>query len=62
MPQLYQLLESVVAILLCFQLCSIRYTALQTKSNARSASAINPVTTETAVITVNVLRLSITGK
>ena len=29
-----------------FQLCSTSYTTLQLKTNARSASAINPVTTE----------------
>ena len=33
--------------LLCFQLCSSHYTVLQTKSNMRSASIINLVTTET---------------
>ena len=39
-------LESAVAITLCFQLCSVRYTALQTKNSVRIVSAISSVTTE----------------
>ena len=43
----YQLrLESAVAIMLRFQLCSAHYIALQTKNNVKIASAISPVTTE----------------
>ena len=38
--------ESTVAITLQFQLCSARYTALQTKNSVRIISAISPVTTE----------------
>ena len=32
--------------MLCFQLCSAHYIALQTKNSTRRVSAINPVTTE----------------
>ena len=37
-------LKGGVSITLRFQLCSARYTVLQTKSSRRSASTINPVT------------------
>ena len=33
----YQLLKSKVAILFCFQLCSTRYTVVQTMNSVRSA-------------------------
>ena len=36
----YQLLKCEVAILLCFQLCSMGYTALQMNNSMRSASAL----------------------
>ena len=38
--------KAKVAITLRFQLCSACFTALQMKNSRRSASAINPVTTE----------------
>ena len=42
-PQLYQLLfeKSEVSIMLCCQLCSTRYTVLQTKNCLKSTSAIH---------------------
>ena len=39
-------LKSEVAYTLHFQLCSARFTALQMKNSRRTASAINPATTE----------------
>ena len=47
-PQNYQLLPRKYSgyITLRFQLCSARYTALQTKNSVRIISAISPVTTE----------------
>ena len=41
-----QSLKNEVAITLHLQLCSARYTVLQTKNNMISVSAINPLTME----------------
>ena len=45
-PTINHCLESAVAITLRFQLCSTRYTVLQTKNSVRISSAINSVTME----------------
>ena len=45
-PTINYCLKSSVAIMLCFQLCSARYTALQTKNSVRIVSEISPVTME----------------
>ena len=42
----YDLLESEVAVLLCFQVCSTCYTASHANNNARNTSGINPGTME----------------
>ena len=39
----YQLLRTIVAILLHFQVCSIHHTVLQMKNSTRSTSAIDPL-------------------
>ena len=45
-PTINYCLVSVAAIMLRFQLCSARYTALQTKNSVRIISVISPVTME----------------
>ena len=45
-PIINYFLKSAAAIILRFRLCSVSYTALQTKNNVRIVSAINPVTME----------------
>ena len=42
----YDLLESEVAVLLCFQVCSTCYTASRANNSVRNTSGINPGTME----------------
>ena len=51
-PTINYCLVSAAAITLCFELCSARYTALQTKNSVRIISAMSPVTTEIQTIPV----------